>query len=43
MDGWEIADVISKKTVNELSVSSSHLIEANLNTFLMRFDDFVPK
>jgi hypothetical protein len=39
MDGWEIADQISKKTVSDLTISSKHLIEANLNKFLMKFDN----
>ena len=38
MDGWEIADQISKNTVKDLNISAHHLIQTNLKNFLMRFD-----
>jgi len=38
LDGWEVADQISKRTVEGMSVTADHLIQTNLNNFLMRFN-----
>lgn len=38
LDGWEIADKISKMTVDSLKVTTDHVIQANLSNFLMKFD-----
>lgn len=38
LDGWEIADSISKVSVEGLKVTTDHIIQANLKSFLMKFD-----
>ena len=38
LDGWEVADSISKASVEGLKVTTDHIIQANLNNFLMKFD-----
>lgn len=38
MDGWEVADQISKATASNMIVNPDHMIQINLRNFFMRFD-----
>ena len=39
LDGWELADHISRASVSSLKVTTNDVIQANLSSFIKKFDD----